>query len=102
MIDRTKFPYLYWGWRLALPYNILGCIYGILLRNDLILESFPKIGHALTFLFTPAMAPILIFDNNGIVSIFWLVVQQLSILFITWILISPIFGMFRLLIGLKN
>ena len=102
MIDRTKYPYLFWGWRLALPYNLIAWIYGILLRNDLVLIGIDSIKNSLTYFFTPAMVPILIFEGNSFGDYFWLVIQMISILFISWILVSPIFGMFRLLIGLKN
>lgn len=102
MIDRNRFPYLYWGWRVALPYNIIAWIFGLLLRLHFIPKELGEFGHALVFFFTPGMAPIIVFENNGFSSFFWLIIQLAAILFVTWVIVSPIFGMFRLIIGLKN
>ena len=101
-IDEKKNPEIYWGLRVALPYNAIGIAFGILVRMDQFPQDIGDVGTAILFIFVPVAAQIIDYTGNDYASMALLIVSLLSTFFISWVIFSPIVGLFRGILGLQD
>jgi len=102
-ISRDKYPYLYWGLRVALPYNLIGIAFGLMLRFD----KFPtfwgeKLSNYMIFLFMPVSGPISVYQGNSFGEHLGLFGTYRVIFFFSWIVSAPLIGMLRNMLGFKD
>ena len=101
-IQEKKNPELYWGLRVALPYNLIGIAFGILVRMGHFPENIGDIGTAILFLFVPVSAQIIEYEGGNSAALLLAVSNLVITFFLSWVIFSPIVGLLRGILGLTD
>jgi len=101
-VEEKKNPELYWGLRVAIPYNLIGIAFGILVRMGQFPEDIGDIGTAILFLFVPVSAQIIEFEGATTMSLLLAISNLVITFFLSWVIFSPIVGLFRGILGFTD
>ena len=101
-LDEGKNPELYWGLRVALPYNMIGWAFGFLVRFGHFPKELGDWGTSILFVFIPVSSQIIDFQGDRYGDYIMTGANLIITLFISWIVFSPIVGLFRGIIGLAD
>ncbi len=98
-LDNKKNPELYWGLRIALPYNIIGITFGFLVRMGHFPENIGELGTAVLFIFVPVASQIIEYESSTTANLLLTVSNLLITFFLSWVIFSPIVGLLRGILG---
>jgi len=101
-LDDEKNPELYWGLRVALPYNAIGIALGFLVRMGHFPENLGDFGTAAIFIFIPVSSQIIEYAGSSAGSMVLAISNLIITFFLSWIIFSPIVGLFRGILGLTD
>ncbi|KAB1063989.1 hypothetical protein [Salibacter halophilus] len=101
-LERDKYPGFYWGLRVAIPYNILGIMMGIIVRFDMFPKALDDAGSVITFIFIPIAIQIMDFAYNSYWSIVQISFQLIATFILSWAIFSPIVSLVRTILGYKD
>lgn len=94
-IDKNKYPGFYYGFFVALIYNIIGYVMGIALRYDVFPKGLEDYGNAIIFLFVPVASQVADFTIEKSSDFVWLILSLLATFLIIWVIFSPLVTLFR-------
>lgn len=101
-LDSSKNPELYWGLRVAIPYNLIGIAFGFLVKMGQFPKGLGEIGTSLLFVFVPVSSQIIEFSSTRTADYILTGANLIVTFFLTWIIFSPIVGLFRGIVGLTD
>ena len=90
-IPKKDWPILHYAMKIAIPYNVISWIVGVLLKADFFPE-WGEVGNLLVFVFTPIASLIVTFDPVFGYEYFGLLIYLVFGLFLSWVLIAPFVG----------
>ena len=98
-ISSKDWPILHYAMVIAIPYVILGLLFGIFYRVGII-PDIGTSGDVIMFIFMPVSGQIVSYVGSTPWDAFMLAVNLIITLFLSWLFIAPIVGLFRAIINI--
>lgn len=92
LIDKKQWPILHDAMAVAIPYVLLGIVFGVLIRMDLY-PDLGKAGDYVLFVFTPVAGQIVSYVGTTPWEAFMLSINMIVTVFLSWLCIAPFIGL---------